>query len=39
MDRTTRQKLAIKRWSQNNGCATLILPTGFGVVLTRLLYN
>lgn len=30
MDRTTRQKLAIKRWSQNNGCATLILPTGFG---------
>lgn len=30
MDRTTRQKLAIKRWSQNNGCGTLILPTGFG---------
>lgn len=30
MDRTTRQKLAIKRWSENNGCGTLILPTGFG---------
>ena len=30
MDRTTRQKIAIKRWSKNNGCGTLILPTGFG---------
>ena len=37
MDRTTRQKLGIKKWINANGKATLVYGTGVGKTYTAIM--
>lgn len=44
MNRTERQKLAIRRWLDSNGIGTIVAATGFGktymtCMLIKALYN